>query len=181
MPIFKDNLSISKGAKDVRFSGNDMSITLDDGTSFQIALEEVTWLRWLLDATPEQRAKWTLDPGGFAVYWEELDDGFEIEHLLNMPESHILMKKNMVLTKDRPTTTVTLKIPVDVLDDLKMIVQEKEMSTAEALMQFYIGKGLRHDLEAIRQKRAKEEQTKHILEKYHIESHIIDEVVAVVS
>jgi hypothetical protein len=41
-------------------------------------------LKWLAKATPEQRAKWTIEPGGFAIYWEELDDGIEISHLLSM-------------------------------------------------------------------------------------------------
>ena len=35
-------------------------------------------------ATPEQRAKWKIEPGGFAIYWEDLDDGIEISHLLSM-------------------------------------------------------------------------------------------------
>jgi len=36
------------------------------------------WLAWLAQATPEQRAHWSLEPRGFAVYWEELDNGIEI-------------------------------------------------------------------------------------------------------
>jgi hypothetical protein len=41
------------------------------------------WLKWLANATPDQRVKWTIEPGGFAIYWEELDDGIEISHLLS--------------------------------------------------------------------------------------------------
>jgi hypothetical protein len=37
-----------------------------------------------VQASPEQRAKWSLEPEGFAIYWEELDDGFEIGRLLAM-------------------------------------------------------------------------------------------------
>jgi len=44
----------------------------------------MNWLKWLAEATPEQRAKWAIEPGGFVVYWEELDDGFEIQHLLSL-------------------------------------------------------------------------------------------------
>jgi len=32
----------------------------------------------------EQRANWSLEPGGFAIYWNDLDDGIEICHLLGM-------------------------------------------------------------------------------------------------
>ena len=86
MPIFKDNLRTSQRATSVHFSDNDMIVTLNDGTYLRVALGKIAWLRWLLDATPAQRAEWTLEPGGFAVYWDALDDGFEIEHLLNMPD-----------------------------------------------------------------------------------------------
>lgn len=89
------------------------------------------------------------------------------------------MKKKMLLTKDRPTTTITLKIPVDVMQDLEKAAEEKEMSNAEALIQFYVGKGLRKDLAEIRRKHSVE-QAKQILEKHHIEPKIIEEVVAVV-
>jgi len=41
-------------------------------------------LHWLAKATPAQQKNWTLEPNGFAIYWEELDDGIEISHLLGM-------------------------------------------------------------------------------------------------
>ncbi len=31
--------------------------------------------------TPEQRADWTIEPDVYAIYWDELDDGIEVEHL----------------------------------------------------------------------------------------------------
>ena len=49
------------------------------------------------------------------------------------------MKKPMHISKDRPTTTISLKVPVDVLDDLDTVSQAKEMSNVEALIQFYVG------------------------------------------
>ena len=42
----------------------------------------IEWLRWLYEATPEQCANWSLEPGGYAVYWDDLDDGVEVCHLL---------------------------------------------------------------------------------------------------
>lgn len=38
--------------------------------------------QWLDEATPEQRPNWSLEPGGYAVYWDDLDDGGEVCHLL---------------------------------------------------------------------------------------------------
>ena len=50
----------------------------------RLNLDQIEWLDWLANATPEQRAKWSLEPGRFAVYWEDLDDGIEIEHVLSL-------------------------------------------------------------------------------------------------
>ena len=33
-------------------------------------------------ATSEQQAKWQIEPHGYAIYWDELDDGIEIDQLL---------------------------------------------------------------------------------------------------
>jgi hypothetical protein len=67
----------------VRFSVNELSILLSDGRTIGVPLERVAWLRWLLNASPEQRSHWHLEPGGFAIYWDDLDDGIEIGHLLS--------------------------------------------------------------------------------------------------
>lgn len=90
------------------------------------------------------------------------------------------MKKPMHFTHDRPATAITLKMPADILEYLETIAREKDMENAEALIRFYIGRELRHDLADFRRKHARE-QAKHILEQYHVESHILEEIVAVVS
>lgn len=59
-------------------------LLLSDGREISLPIDQMNWLKWLANATQEQRAKWTIEPGGFAVYWQELDDGFEIEHLLSL-------------------------------------------------------------------------------------------------
>jgi hypothetical protein len=69
-------------ATGVHFTGDVLHVSLSDGREVSLPLDRVVWLRWLLAATPEQRARWSLEPGGFAVYWEDLDDGFEVSHLL---------------------------------------------------------------------------------------------------
>ena len=50
------------------------------------------------------------------------------------------------LRKDRPMTTVTLRMPEDVIDDLKRIAPLLGYSGYQPLMRAYIGQGLRADL-----------------------------------
>jgi hypothetical protein len=71
-------------AKNARFEGDTLRILLSDGREVSLPMDQMDWLKWLANATPEQRSKWTIEPRGFAVYWEELDDGFEVEHLLSL-------------------------------------------------------------------------------------------------
>ena len=71
-------------AVNVRFHAIVLHVLLSDGREVAVPLDRVEWLRWLANATPDQRAKWSIEPGGFAIYWEELDDGIEVAHLLSM-------------------------------------------------------------------------------------------------
>lgn len=50
------------------------------------------------------------------------------------------------LCKDRPMTTVTLRMPEDVIDDLKRIAPLLGYSGYQPLIRAYIGQGLRADL-----------------------------------
>ncbi len=70
-------------ALNVWFDEDVLSILLDDFRTISVDLPKIGWLKWLSDASPEQRERWSIEPGGFAVYWEELDDGIEISHLLS--------------------------------------------------------------------------------------------------
>lgn len=72
------------GATSVRFSGTILYVSLTDGREISIPMERVEWLNWLVKATEEQRLRWTIEPGGYAVYWEDLDDGIEVCHLLEI-------------------------------------------------------------------------------------------------
>jgi hypothetical protein len=51
-----------------------------------LPMDKIHWLGWLASATPEQRAKWQILPHGFGVYWDQLDDGFEVEHALALTQ-----------------------------------------------------------------------------------------------
>ena len=71
-------------AKNLRFEGSILHILLSDGREISLPMDQMGWLKWLSNATPEQRAKWSIEPGGFAIYWEDLEDGIEIGHLLSI-------------------------------------------------------------------------------------------------
>ena len=71
-------------AAGVSFSSDMLSISLSDGRIISIPLDKVEWLHWLKDATTGQRNNWHIEPGGFAIYWDDLDDGVEVQHLLGM-------------------------------------------------------------------------------------------------
>ena len=49
------------------------------------------------------------------------------------------------LKKDRPSTTITMRIPVDVVESLKAIAPAKGFSGYQTLLKSYIGEGLRRD------------------------------------
>ncbi|MDO9142436.1 MAG: hypothetical protein Q7U38_19120, partial [Methylobacter sp.] len=51
------------------------------------------------------------------------------------------------LTKDRPMTSITLRIPVDVVESMKTIAPCKGFSGYQALLKSYISDGLRQDEE----------------------------------
>ena len=71
-------------ATTANFVGNILYIKLSDDREISVLIDSVPWLDWLRKATPEQRANWSIEPGGFALYWEDLDDGIEVCHLLGM-------------------------------------------------------------------------------------------------
>jgi hypothetical protein len=58
-------------------------------------------------------------------------------------------KLSQRLKKDRPMTMVSLRIPDDVLEDLKRIAPLLGFSGYQALIKAYIGQGLRADLERL--------------------------------
>lgn len=70
-------------ATNIRFEQNDLVVTLSDDQEITLPIVQTDWLKWLADATKEQRENWILEPGGYAIYWEDLDDGIEVCHLLN--------------------------------------------------------------------------------------------------
>ena len=51
------------------------------------------------------------------------------------------------LRRDRPMVSVTLRIPEDVVDDLKFVAPALGFSGYQPLIRAYVGRGLRADLE----------------------------------
>ncbi|MCL2344392.1 MAG: BrnA antitoxin family protein [Desulfobulbus sp.] len=49
------------------------------------------------------------------------------------------------MTRDRAMTSITLRVPVDVVDSLKAIAPLKGMSGYQALLKAYVSEGLRRD------------------------------------
>jgi Protein of unknown function (DUF2442) len=84
VPLLRLTQTTEVAAQAVRFEDDTLIVVLDDGRELRLALERVPWLSWLRRATPEQRANWSLEPRGFAVFWPDLDDGIEVRHLLSL-------------------------------------------------------------------------------------------------
>ena len=50
------------------------------------------------------------------------------------------------LRKDRPMTTISMRLPQDVIEDLKLLAPVLGFSGYQPLIRAYIGQGLRKDL-----------------------------------
>jgi hypothetical protein len=55
------------------------------------------------------------------------------------------------LDRQRPMTTISMRFPVDVLDDLKRVAPLRGFSGYQPLIRAYVGQGLRADLERLEQ------------------------------
>jgi hypothetical protein len=53
------------------------------------------------------------------------------------------LKKRLV--KDRPLTSITIRIPVDVVESMKEIAPRKGFSGYQTLLKSYVSEGLRRD------------------------------------
>jgi len=56
-----------------------LHVRLDDGRELSVPL---AWFPRLLDATPEQRARWRWIGGGVGMHWPDLDEDISIRGLL---------------------------------------------------------------------------------------------------
>lgn len=84
MNTSQDDIAELVPVVDIQFEDDTLHVLLSDGRQVSLPLAGVSWLDWLASATLEQRADWSIEPGGYAVYWNELDDGIEVAHLLGL-------------------------------------------------------------------------------------------------
>ncbi|MCC6798378.1 MAG: DUF2442 domain-containing protein [Candidatus Hydrogenedentes bacterium] len=66
-------------AKHVSTDEDYLTVELLDGRVISIPL---VWYPRLLNATPAQRANWTLCAGGFGIHWPDIDEDLSTEGLL---------------------------------------------------------------------------------------------------
>ena len=80
------------------------------------------------------------------------------------------------LRKDRPMASITLRMPEDVVADLKRIAPQLGFSGYQALMRAYIGQGLRQDLARLEDSPV--EKLVESLKRHGVEQVIIREALA---
>ncbi len=80
------------------------------------------------------------------------------------------------LRADRPTSVVSVRMPDDVIEDLKRLSPKLGLPGIEAIICHYVGKNLRQDLERF------ESVPNHLLidslKKHGISEHVINEAIA---
>ncbi len=80
------------------------------------------------------------------------------------------------LRKDRPMTSISLRIPEDVIEDMKAIAPTLGFSGYQPLIRAYIGQGLRKDLA-----RLENDQVKLVVEslrRHGVDDQVIAEAIA---
>jgi hypothetical protein len=85
------------------------------------------------------------------------------------------MKKKLVPTKDRPSTSISMRVPMDVLEKLKRIAPMKGMSGYQSLIKYYIGQGLLRDIDLLRIVEEDDQRLESTLRKIGLEEKKIEE------
>ncbi|MBZ5555449.1 MAG: hypothetical protein LAO21_22295 [Acidobacteriia bacterium] len=81
------------------------------------------------------------------------------------------------LRKDRPMTSITIRMPGDVIKELKRIAPLLGFSGYQPLIRAYIGQGLRRDLEKI-ESRPKLNDLVKSLRRYGVAEEVISSAIA---
>jgi hypothetical protein len=81
------------------------------------------------------------------------------------------------LKRNRPMTSVTIRIPKDVIEDLKSIAPQLGFSGYQPLIRAYIGQGLRQDLARL-EGHLNVEKFIHSLRKHGVDKSTIDEAIS---
>jgi hypothetical protein len=62
------------------FTNNLLTVALNDG---RIIIFPCHTMSWLIDATPEQQQDFNIESDGYGIWWNELDDGIALHHILS--------------------------------------------------------------------------------------------------
>jgi hypothetical protein len=81
------------------------------------------------------------------------------------------------LRKDRPMTSITIRMPEDVVKELKRVAPLLGFSGYQPLIRAYIGQGLRRDIEKIQGKPKLEDLVKS-LRRHGIDEEVITSAIA---
>jgi hypothetical protein len=88
------------------------------------------------------------------------------------------MRTRLSLGKDRPWTEVSLRLPDDVIEDLKEIAPMLGMSGHVPLMRTYIGQGLRKDMERLEDSQLRVQALTKSLRKQGVPDEVISVAIA---
>jgi hypothetical protein len=80
------------------------------------------------------------------------------------------------LRKDRASTTITMRIPVDVVDSLKALAPLKGFTAYQTLLKSYISEGLRRDEAQLDQPSA--HKLAQVLKRRGVDEKVIDKALA---
>ncbi len=72
-------VSADERVKDVRITGEALSVDLMDGRTITVPL---AWYPRLANAKPEQLARWEIAGAGYGIHWPDLDEDLSTEGLL---------------------------------------------------------------------------------------------------
>lgn len=87
--------------------------------------------------------------------------------------------RKAILNPERPSKTIAMRIPVDVLEDLKRVAPRKGVIGYQGLIKLYIGEALRKDLAEMRREEAAE-RARRVLEKHGVDAAVVEEVISAV-
>lgn len=72
-------VSADERVKDVKITGDTLSVDLMDGRTITVPL---AWYPRLANAKPEQLARWEIAGAGYGIHWPDLDEDLSTEGLL---------------------------------------------------------------------------------------------------
>ncbi len=72
-------VSADERVKDVKITGDALSVDLMDGRTITVPL---AWYPRLANAKPEQLARWEIAGAGYGIHWPDLDEDLSTEGLL---------------------------------------------------------------------------------------------------